>query len=152
MFFKKKVNIITIFFVIFIQVLLHINNSQKTSFRYFVWKIDELSLGKLMNISFVTGLVASIILHKSNNGSFLKFKEKNNYEKELSYEEKENNEDDNLINDIPPQRDVRDIQPTISVNYRVIKNKEENFNDYQREESMKNPSYKDDWENEESDW
>ena len=151
MFFKKKVNIITIFFVIFIQVLLNLNNSQKTSFRYFVWKIDELSLGKLMNISFVTGLVASIILHKSNNVSFLKIKEKNNYEKELSYDEKENDEDDNLIYDIPPQRDVRDIQPTISVNYRVIKNKEENFNDFQRDESM-NPSYKDDWENEYSDW
>ena len=151
MFFKKKVNIITIFFVIFIQVLLNLNNSQKTSFRYFVWKIDELSLGKLMNISFVTGLVASIILHKSNNDSFLKIKEKNNYEKELSYDEKENDEDDNLIYDIPPQRDVRDIQPTISVNYRVIKNKEENFNDFQRDESM-NPSYKDDWENEYSDW
>ena len=28
--------------------------------------------------------------------------------------------------EMPPQRDIRDAQPTISVNYRVVKNMEDN--------------------------
>ena len=49
------------------------------------------------------------------------------------------------------QRDIRDKQPTISVNYRVVKNTEENnFNMDQNYSN--NPDNKDDWSNDDDDW
>ena len=53
--------------------------------------------------------------------------------------------------EIPPQRDIRDAQPTISVNYRVVKNIEEN--DLKRNENYKvSDDYIDDWDNYNNDW
>ena len=53
--------------------------------------------------------------------------------------------------EMPPQRDIREAQPTVSVNYRVIKNTNEN--------NLKNDEYysdkfdnEDDWENNENEW
>ena len=52
---------------------------------------------------------------------------KNSFEKtKESYEPQNNNEDIKSNLEMPPQRDVRDVQPTISVNYRVVKNTEKN--------------------------
>jgi len=52
---------------------------------------------------------------------------------------------------MPPQRDIRDVQPTISVNYRVVKNTEENS--LKRDKNNSNsPLNKDDWDNDENDW
>mgnify|MGYP001252161269 CR=1 FL=1 len=44
---------------------------------------------------------------------------------EENYEPQNNDEDLKTNIEMPPQRDIRDAQPTISVNYRVIKNTEE---------------------------
>ena len=54
--------------------------------------------------------------------------------------------------EMPPQRDIRDSQPTISVNYRVIKNTEEN--NYERDKNYSSYSDRsDDWDNnEDNDW
>ena len=46
--YKKKIFISSIFFILIIQILLLINNKQKTSFRYFIWKVDEVSIGRLI--------------------------------------------------------------------------------------------------------
>ena len=52
---------------------------------------------------------------------------------------------------MPPQRDIRDTQPTISVNYRVIKNTDEN--NLKRGKNISNsPEKKDDWNYEDSEW
>ena len=51
--YKKKSLILTIFIVLIIQVLLYINNTQKSTFKYFVWEIRDLKVGKLISISFV---------------------------------------------------------------------------------------------------
>ena len=64
----------------------------------------------------------------------------------------ENNEEDIESNvDMPPQRDIRETQPTISVNYRVIKSTDENnlSNDQYYSNS---PEYKDDWVEDNNDW
>ena len=45
---------------------------------------------------------------------------------EDNYEPLQNEEDMKSNIEMPPQRDIRDAQPTISVNYRVVKNIEEN--------------------------
>ena len=53
--------------------------------------------------------------------------------------------------EMPPQRDIRDSQPTISVNYRVVKNTDEN--NLKSDINYSNsPDNKDDWDNNEDDW
>ena len=52
--------------------------------------------------------------------------------------------------EIPPQRDIRETQPTISVNYRVVKNM--NDNDLKKDLNYSNPNNRDDWDNHDNDW
>ena len=51
---------------------------------------------------------------------------------------------------MPPERDIRDPQPTISVNYRVIKNTDNYEEPY--EDILDNKNYRDDWTNNDNDW
>ena len=53
--------------------------------------------------------------------------------------------------EIPPQRDIRDSQPTISVNYRIVQNGEENYSKSDQYFSEK-PDNQNDWVNENNDW
>ena len=52
--------------------------------------------------------------------------------------------------EMPPQRDVRETHPTISVNYRVVKNT--NDNNFKKDRNYSNPDNKDDWNNADNDW
>ena len=52
--------------------------------------------------------------------------------------------------EMPPQRDIRETQPTISVNYRVVKNM--NDNDLKKERNYSNLDNEDDWDNADNDW
>ena len=63
-----------------------------------------------------------------------------------------NTEINESIKDRPPERDIRDSQPTISVNYRVIKQNNNEVNDI--EEGYMDNKYQncDDWEEIESNW
>ena len=53
--FKKKFLLLTLFLIIIFQILLYTNNNQKTSLRYLKWTIQEVSIGKLISISFFSG-------------------------------------------------------------------------------------------------
>ena len=121
MIFKKKFLLLTFLFIIIFQILLYTNNNQKTSFRYFKWKVHEITVGKLISISFFSGLFISTLLNSTNISI-----KKNTLENVRENFEQLNEEDTNLNVEMPPQRDIRDSQPTISVNYRVVKNMEEN--------------------------
>jgi len=147
MIFKKKYLLLTIILIIIVQIALHTNNKQRSSFRYFKWTIQEVSIGKLINISFFSGLLISTLLTTTISSY-----KKNVIENiEENYEPLNNEEDIKSNIDIPPQRDIRDAQPTISVNYRVVKNTEENY--LKREQNYSNnPDNKDDWENDDNDW
>ena len=146
MIFKKNFLLLTLFIII-IQTLLYTNNNQKTSFKYFKWTIQEVSIGKLISISFFSGLFMSTIL----NTTITSFK-KNNFENIEENYEPENNEEKIKSNiEMPPQRDIRDTQPTISVNYRVVKNTEEN--NLKRDQNYSNSlDNRDDWNNDDNDW
>jgi len=62
-----------------------------------------------------------------------------------------NNEEEMESNvEMPPQRDIRETQPTISVNYRVVKNM--NDNNLKKDPSYSNQDIKDDWDNADNDW
>ena len=147
MIFKKKFLLLTLFFIIIFQALLYINNNQKTSFRYFKWTVQEASIGQLISISFFSGLFVSTLL----NTTFTSFK-KNTFEEIEENYKPLNNENDLKSNmDMPPQRDIRDTQPTISVNYRVIKNTDDN--NYTRNKNYSNSQdKKDDWNYDDNEW
>ena len=147
MIFKKKFLLLIFFLIIIFQTLLYTNNIQRASFRYFKWTIPEVSIGKLISISFFSGLLISTIL----NTTLISYK-KNNLEKtEENYESSDNEEDFNSNINMPPERDIRHAQPTISVNYRVVKNGEENNS--KRDQSYSDKSNNnDDWINEDNEW
>ena len=63
MIFKKKYLLLTILIIIIIQILLYTNNNQNTSFRYFKWNLQEVKIGKLISISFFSGLFISTVLN-----------------------------------------------------------------------------------------
>ena len=146
MIFKKKFLLMTFFLIIIFQALIYTNNNQKTSFRYFQWTAKEVSIGKLVCISFFTGLFISALLNTT-----ITYK-KNSFENtEENYEPLDNEEDIKSNVEMPPQRDIRDAQPTISVNYRVVNNTEENNS--RRDQSFSNSTDKiDDWDNDDKDW
>ena len=147
MIFKKKFLYLILFFIIVFQTLLYTNNSKKTSFRYFKWTVQEVTIGKLISISFFSGLLISTLLNTTTTSY-----KKNSIENiEENYEPQNNDEDIKTNIEMPPQRDIRDAQPTISVNYRVIKNNsDKNINSDQNYSNIQNGA--DDWDNGNDDW
>ena len=149
---NKKNLILIIFLIVSIQILLFINNRQKTSFKYFIWNIQDVTIGRLILISFVSGLFMSSLLNKTLSNNFTtkptfegddKTTDDNDYPEEKEYNEE--------LFEVTPERDLREPQPTISVNYRVIKNNSENeLKD--RNQKINNSQYEDDWINNESEW
>ena len=147
MIFKKKLLLLTIFLIIIFQSFLYLDNKQKTSFRYFKWTVQEVSIGKLISISFFSGLIISTLLNTTVTSL-----KKNTLENIEENDETLNNNEDMKSNiEMPPQRDIRETQPTISVNYRVIKNTENN-NLRRDQNHSSSPNNGDDWDNNDNDW
>ena len=145
--FKRKYLLLTIFLIIIFNSLLYTSNKQSTSFRYFKWTIQEVSIGKLINISFFSGLFITTLFNTKIQNI-----KKNNYENIEDNNKPQNDyEDLNSKIEMPPQRDIRDTQPTISVNYRIVKNTEEN--DLKRDKNYSNSiDDLDDWDNDANEW
>ena len=147
MIFKKNLLLLTLFLIIIFQTFLYRNNNQKTSFRYFKWTVQEVSIGKLISISFFSGLFISTLL----NTSITSFKKNTLENIEENYETLNNNEDMKSNIEMPPERDIRDAQPTISVNYRVIRNTENN--NFKSDQNFSNSfDDNDDWNSNDNDW
>ena len=149
---KIKSLIFIIFLIVSIQILLLINNRQKTSFRYFIWNIQNVTIGRLIFISFFSGLFMSSLLNKTltNNiktKTIFESDDKRIDDNDYSVKREDNDE----LFDVAPERDLREPQPTISVNYRVIKNNGENeLKD--GNQAINNSKYDDDWNNNGSEW
>ena len=147
MIFKKKYLLLTFFLIIIFQILLYTNNKQRVSLRYLKWTVQEVSIGKLISISFFSGLFISAFLNTTITG----YKKNTLENAEENYETLNDEEDMKSNVKMPPQRDIRDSQPTISVNYRVIQNGEDNYSKSDQNLSDK-PDYKNDWVNDDNDW
>jgi len=145
--FKKKYLLLTLFLII-IQTLLYTNNNQKTSFRYFKWTLQEVSIGKLISISFFSGLFVSTLLNTTITSTSFRKNTFENVEDDFVFNNNEEEMEPNV--EMPPQRDIRETQPTISVNYRVVKNM--NDNNLKKDQSYSNQDIKDDWDNADNDW
>jgi len=146
--FKKKYLLLTLFLIIIFQILLYTNNNQKNSFRYFKWTLQEVSIGKLISISFFSGLFVSTLLNTTITNTSFRKKTFENVEEDFISNNNEEEMEQNF--EMPPQRDIRESQPTISVNYRVVKNMNEN--NFKKDQSYSNKDIKDDWDNADNDW
>ena len=146
--FKKKYLLLTLFLVIIFQILIFTNNNQKTSFKYFKWTLQEVSIGKLISISFFSGLFVSTLLNTTITSTSFRKKTFKNVEDDFVSKNNEEELEPNV--EIPPQRDIRETQPTISVNYRVVKNM--NDNNLKKDLDYSDPDNKDDWDNADNDW
>ena len=146
--FKKKYLLLTLFLIIIFQILLYTNNNQKTSFRYFKWTLQEVSIGKLISISFFSGLFVSTLLNTTITRTSFRKKTFENVEDDFVSNNIEEETEPNV--EMPPQRDIRETQPTISVNYRVVKNM--NDKNFKKDQSYSNQDIKDDWDIADNDW
>ena len=147
MIFKKKF-LLFLFLILTFQILLYTNNNQKTSFRYFKWTVQEVRIGKLISISFFSGLFVSTLLNTTITSTSFRKKTFENVENDFLSNDNEEEMEPNF--EIPPQTDIRETQPTISVNYRVVKNM--NDNNLEKERNFSNSDSKDDWDNADNEW
>jgi len=145
---KKKFLLLIFFLIIIFQTILYTNNNQKTSFRYFKWTLQEVSIGKLISISFFSGLFITTLLNTTITSTSLRRNTFKNVEDDFVSEDNDKDMESNV--EIPPQRDIRETQPTISVNYRVVKNI--NDNNFKKDRNYSNPDNEDDWNNGNNDW
>ena len=146
--FKKKYLLLLILILTIFQILLYTNNNQKTSFRYFKWTLQEVSIGKLISISFFSGLFISTLLNTTITSTSFRKKTFENVEDDFVSNNNDKEMEPNV--EMPPQRDIRETQPTISVNYRVVKNM--NDNNFKKDRNYSDLDNQDDWNNSDNDW
>ena len=143
---KNKLIVFFIFISILILASITIRNQIKTNF-YLLTAKKELALGNLIAITFISGFIFSSTLTLIN---------KNNLEKSSDNDLINENEFDKYIDknitdefqpDRPPERDVRESQPTISVNYRFVDQESDSYNIKKNQTTNNN-----DWLNNDNDW
>ena len=147
---KSKFVPIFLFLLILTLSIINIKNSGRTKFYLFTSKTEEISLGNLITITFISGFSFSSVLgliSKNNSKESLE----NNF---TNYEETDKSDENNFSQDLnsnpPPERDVRDSQPTISVNYRFV---DQDNNSYSSKKTTNNPNNEDnDWVNYDNEW
>tara|TARA_Y100000589_G_scaffold302801_1_gene314653 strand:+ start:166 stop:612 length:447 start_codon:yes stop_codon:yes gene_type:complete len=148
MYIKNKFIAFFIFITILILSTLNIKNPEKTKFYLFTSKTEKISLGNLITISFISGLTFGSILNLiSKNNLQESLKDNSINEEDTTDEININNE---LQSDRPPERDIRESQPTISVNYRFV---DQDNNSYTSQKNNKKFNNKDDdWLNDDNEW
>ena len=154
----KKNLIILIFLLTTISLsIINLKNTSKTHLYFFNFKTEKLTLGSFITLSFLAGLTTTFTFSylsssKNQNKNFDDERKDINSEALKGNFTEKNTEINESINDRPPERDIRDSQPTISVNYRVIKQNNSELSDI--DEGYIDNKYQnyDDWEEIESNW
>ena len=156
---KLKKNLIILIFLLTTITLSIINlkNTSKTYLYFLNFKTEKLTLGSFITLSFLAGFTSTFTFSyltssKNENKIFNDERRDINSENLQGNFTEKNTEINESINDRPPERDIRDSQPTISVNYRVIKQNNTEVND--NDKGYIDNKYKnyDDWEEIESNW
>ena len=156
---KLKKNLIILIFLLTTITLSIINlkNTSKTYLYFLNFKTEKLTLGSFITLSFLAGFTSTFTFSyltssKNENKIFNDEGRDINSETLQGNSTEKNTEINESINDRPPERDIRDSQPTISVNYRVIKQNNTDVNDM--DEGFMDKKYQnyDDWEESESNW
>ena len=148
---KNKFIVCFIFFTILTLSIFNTKNPEKTKFYLFTSKIEDISLGNLITITFISGFTFSSILTLISKNKSQELLEDNFTDNdEEFYKSDKNNFIEELEYDRPPERDVRESQPTISVNYRFI----DQDNNYSSSNKTKNNlnEEENDWLNNDNEW
>ena len=150
---NRKLILFFIFLQIFILSIINIKNPEETKFYLFTSKTEDISLGNLITITFIAGFSFSSVLSliSKNNSQELLENNFNNYE-EIDKSD-ENNFSQDLNSNRPPERDVRESQPTISVNYRFVDQDNNSYSSKKTTTSINHPDNEDnDWVNYDNEW
>ena len=150
---KNKFISFFILFSILILSIINLKNPEKTKFYLFTSKIEEISLGNLITVTFISGFTFSSLLTliSKNNKQELLIDESNNYES--IYKSDKDNFNQELESDRPPERDIRESQPTISVNYRFVDQDNNAYNSSNTKKTSKNFTNEDnDWVSKDIEW
>ena len=150
---KKKLIAFYIFFSIIILSILNLKNPEKTKFYLFTSKIEEISLGNLITLTFIAGFSFSSVLNLISKNNSQESLEKNF----TNYEEIDKSDNNNFSQEFnsnrPPERDVRESQPTISVNYRFVDQDNNSYRSQETAKTINNPNNEDnDWVNFDNEW
>ena len=150
---NKKLIAFFIFLSILTLSILNIKNPEKTKFYLFTSKLEEISLGNLITLTFISGFSFSSLLSlisKNNSQVVLEDDYINNQE---LYKTDENDFCQELDSNRPPERDIRESQPTISVNYRFIDQNNNSYSSNNAKETRNNLNKNEnDWENYDNEW
>ena len=156
---KLKKNLIILIFLLTTITLSIINlkNTSKTYLYFLNFKTEKLTLGSFITLSFLAGFTTTFTFSyltssKNENKIFNDEGRDINSETLQGNSTEKNTEINESINDRPPERDIRDSQPTISVNYRVIKQNNTEVNDNDKGYMDNKYQNYDDWEEIESNW
>ena len=150
---NRKLIAFYIFFSIIILSILNLKNPEKTKFYLFTSKTEEISLGNLITITFISGFSFSSLLNlicKNDSQESLE----NNF---TNYEEIDKSDNNNFSQELnsnrPPERDVRESQPTISVNYRFVDQDNNSYRSQETAKTINNSNNEDnDWVNFDNEW
>jgi len=150
---KNKFIAFFIFFSILTLSILNLKNPDKTKFYIFTSKIENISLGNLITFSFISGFTFSSLLTLiSQNNSQEAFRD-NLIDDEVIDKSDESKFSQEYESDRPPERDIRESQPTISVNYRFIDQDSNSYNSKDTKKTINNFKNDDnDWGNYDDEW
>tara|TARA_Y100001970_G_scaffold251851_1_gene325110 strand:+ start:20522 stop:20989 length:468 start_codon:yes stop_codon:yes gene_type:complete len=152
-----KRNFIVLYIILSVTTLTFINlrNSKRVNVNIFTWPSINISLGNLITYSYFAGFSFNTFLILIVINERLKIKKVINEDEFFNEDE---NEDKVIFEEKsferPPERNIKESQPTISVNYRVIDSNKYRQNKDTKESEMKNSSNNiiEDWEENENDW
>lgn len=147
---KNKLIAFFIFILIFTLSIFNVKNPEKIKFYLFTSKVEEITLGNLITLTFISGFTFSSILNLiSTNYSKESLVDNFKNDEEIDISD-ENNFSQELEYDRPPERDIRDSQPTISVNYRFVDQDKNSYNSKKINNNLMNED--NDWVNYENEW
>jgi len=150
---KNKLIAFFIFILIFTLSIFNVKNPEKIKFYLFTSKKEQISLGNLITLTFVSGFTLSSLLtlisktnsQSSSDDNFINYDEIEQSVENNTYQESKS--------DRPPERDVRESQPTISVNYRFVDQDDDLYNSKNNSKKTNNVNNEDnDWLNNDDSW
>ena len=150
---KNKLIAFFIFILIFTLSIFNVKNPEKIKFYLFTSKKEQISLGNLITLTFVSGFTLSSLLTLISKTNLQASSDENFINYDEIEQSVENNTYQEFKSDRPPERDVRESQPTISVNYRFVDQDDDLYNSKNNSKKTNNVNNEDnDWLNNDDSW
>jgi len=154
---KKNLIILILLSITITLSLLNLKNTSKINLYFLNFKTEKLTLGSVITFAFLAGFTTTFTfsyLSSYKNENKILDEEKIDLNSETLQDDfiGNNSNLNESIQERPPERDIRESQPTISVNYRVIRQNNTEVNDLDEGYSDNKYQNYDDWDEIESNW